>query len=82
MEYITVNENGDLEVIAQALGNVTIPLDERYTLSVRNENNQIEFAILDGNGLITLRNEDTVMRVDDWAGLLSAIRHEMGDVII
>ena len=74
MEYITVNENGDLEVIAQALNNVTIPLDERYTLSVRNENNQIEFAILDGSGLVTLRNEDTVMRVNDWAELLDEIR--------
>tara|TARA_R100001230_G_C5568597_1_gene90990 strand:- start:253 stop:498 length:246 start_codon:yes stop_codon:yes gene_type:complete len=81
MEYITVNEKGDLEVIAQALNNVTIPLDSRYTLSVRNENNQIEFAILDGNDLITLRNDDTVMRVNDWAELLTEVRYEMGAVI-
>tara|TARA_R100000234_G_scaffold118875_1_gene100345 strand:+ start:887 stop:1135 length:249 start_codon:yes stop_codon:yes gene_type:complete len=82
MEYITVNENGYLEVIAQALGNVTIPLDSRHTLSVRNENNQIEFAILDGSGLVTLRNDDTVMRVNDWNELVSKIRYEMGDAII
>ena len=74
MEYITVNEKGDLEVVAQALNNVTIPLDDRYTLSVRNENNQVEFAILDGNDLVTLRNDDTVMRVNDWAELLYEIR--------
>ena len=54
--------------------NVTIPLDDRYTLSVRNENNQVEFAILDGNDLVTLRNDDTVMRVNDWAELLDEIR--------
>ncbi len=56
--------------------NVTIPLDDRYTLSVRNENNQVEFAILDGNDLVTLRNDDTVMRVNDWAELL----YEIGKV--
>mgnify|MGYP006235915319 FL=1 len=60
---------------------MTIPLDDRYTLSIRNENNQIEFAILDGDNLIELRNEDTVMRVDDWSELLSEVRHEMGGVI-
>jgi len=54
--------------------NVTIPLDDRYTLSVRNENNQVEFAILDGNDLVTLRNDDTVMRVNDWAELVYEIR--------
>jgi len=89
MEYITVNEKGALELVTEEYyrelnistnSNVTIPLDDRYTLSIRNENNQIEFAILDGNDLITLRNEDTVMRVDNWAELLVEIRHEMGDV--
>jgi len=83
MEYITVNEKGALELVAQEYyrKNVTIPLDDRYTLSIRNENNQIEFAILDGDNLIELRNEDTVMRVDDWSELLSEVRHEMGGVI-